>query len=405
MQPLILHLDLDSFFASAEQANNPSLFDKPLVVGTPSKRAVVTAASYKAKSYGIKAGMPFFIARKLCSNLVIVPANFSLYSHYSGLFFNYLKKNITRNMEIGSIDECSLNVTSVFEKKKKSYDRIMREIQEGIFKKLRLQVSLGLSFNKEFAKIAANMNKPLGIKIITRANFREEIWPLSVSEISGIGKATLPYIYALKINHIGDLANFKNKKLLKNILGKNTEYFCNVAQGKGTTKLNILNTEQKSLSKEHTFDKFLTSDEDIIAFLKELSISVWKRIIQANLVFGVIRIAYKNTLKQRHSVQLTLDKKTDRWEKINEMIPILFEKIKNKQPFLLLSFGLASLENKFDYFQRINEKWSLNDIGHDTAMFLNKKFGKRIVMTGTEWEKQRKINIHDRFLKGDKNER
>ena len=361
MKNLFLHLDLDAFFATAEQAKNSNLRNKPLVVGTPSKRAVITAASYEARRYGIKAGMPFFIAKEKCKNLIIVPADFNLYSKYSSLFFKLLKNHVINKIQIASIDECNIDVTRVWKNIPYNYINKMREIQELVYKKLNLKVSLGLSFNIEFAKIAAEINKPMGLKIVTEENYQKEIWPLPVEKISGIGKATLPHINALQINTIGDLAKYNNLHKLKNIMGKMAEYYWNIAKGNGTTYINFDTPDQKSISKEHTFDKVLLNDKDILEFLKQLSININQRVLKLSQVYKVIRISYKNMEGFRHSIQVTLNEKTDKWENIWKVLPHLYEQISDKKPFKLLSFGVAQLENKYDYYYRLGKDSELTN--------------------------------------------
>ena len=152
---VIFHLDLDAFFASVEMANYPKYKKVPLVIGGRSKKSVVSTCNYLARSFGIKAGMPIFQVLQLCPQATILNANYELYEQYSHDFIKILKTTFTKKCEQISVDECYLDVTDLINKDMLPI-KLAKIIQKTIFKKLKITVSIGISFNKFLAKMASD---------------------------------------------------------------------------------------------------------------------------------------------------------------------------------------------------------------------------------------------------------
>jgi DNA polymerase-4 len=158
----ILHVDMNSFFASVEELLNPRYKNKPIAVSGYTKRSVVASANYMARGYGVRAAMPVFMAQKLCPGLFIVTPHFHAYQEYSEKFIQLIAEKFTNNIEIGSIDECYVDITSLVNKKR-SPTTIATEIQNTIKSKIGLNCSIGIANNKFLAKMGSDYQKPLGI--------------------------------------------------------------------------------------------------------------------------------------------------------------------------------------------------------------------------------------------------
>jgi DNA polymerase-4 len=157
----ILHVDMNCFFPSVEEILNPKLKNKPVVVGGRTKRSVVASANYEARRYGIKAAMPLYRASILCPKAIIVEPHFREYERYHNLFINLLKEKITDKIEVASIDECYIDITSLI--KKQSAKSIAIKIQNLLKSKLNLGSSIGIGHNRFMSKMGSNYKKPLGI--------------------------------------------------------------------------------------------------------------------------------------------------------------------------------------------------------------------------------------------------
>jgi DNA polymerase-4 len=158
----ILHVDMNAFFASVEQLQNPIYQNKPLAVAGYTKRSVIASANYKARKFGVRAAMPLFMAQKLCPGLIIVTPHFHLYHEYSERFIELISEKFTNNIEIGSIDECYVDITTLVNDKC-SPMKIATAIQRAIKTKIGLDCSIGIANNKFLAKMGSDFHKPMGV--------------------------------------------------------------------------------------------------------------------------------------------------------------------------------------------------------------------------------------------------
>mgnify|MGYP003298982823 CR=1 FL=1 len=239
MGKIIFHIDMNSFFASCEIAENPSLQDKDVAVAPSSseRKSIILAANYNAKRKGIKTTMHVYEAMKICPGIIIVDAKHHLYNEYSRKFFNYFL-SITPLVEPASIDEGYLDVTDVC-KNVNPLDLALK-IQNDLMELFKLPCSIGIAPNKFLAKMASDMKKPLGITVLRKREIKEKLWPLPISDMQGVGKKTLPILKDLKIHTIGDLANYKNLPLLELSIGKqSTVHLMKQANGEGSTEIDI----------------------------------------------------------------------------------------------------------------------------------------------------------------------
>lgn len=184
----ILHLDMDAFFASVEQLDNPGLRGKPILVGSDRSRGVVTTASYEARPFGCHSAQPMAVAKRLCPHAIVVPTRFERYREISDKVFDILEQ-FSPTIQTISIDEAFLDVTGC-ERAFGSPEKIAFRVKERIASRLGLTASVGVSFNKFLAKLASDLEKPDGLTIINRTNVDRILPPLSVRKLWGVGPKT-----------------------------------------------------------------------------------------------------------------------------------------------------------------------------------------------------------------------
>ncbi len=228
---IILHIDLNNFYASVEQILNPELKGKPIAVcGDPDKRhGIVLAKSTIAKNYGVQTAEPIWQAKQKCKDLVVVQPHYREYVKYSKMVREIYVK-YTPQVESFGLDECWLDVTKstlLFGNGYEIAEKIRKEVKETTGG---LTVSIGVSFNKVFAKLGSDLKKPDAISIISKENFKEVAWPLNANEMLYVGKSTYAKLKLLNIRTIGDVA-CSNKAMLIKQFGKYGETMYDFANG------------------------------------------------------------------------------------------------------------------------------------------------------------------------------
>jgi DNA polymerase IV (DinB-like DNA polymerase) len=251
----ILHVDLDAFYASAEQSVNPSLRNRPLVVGADPKegkgRGVVLTASYEARKYGIRSGMPISQAYRLCPGAMYIRPNWALYEQLSNKTMSILRP-FANKFEQVSIDEAFLDITG----KTASYEDAHEysiAIKNAVKRETGLTCSIGIAPNKSIAKVASDMQKPDGLTIVMPDKIHTFLSPLPVTKISGIGPKSQKILNELGIRTIGELAAYPVDELVRHF-GKNGIWMWNIANGLDNSEV-IEYYERKSISAEHTFEE------------------------------------------------------------------------------------------------------------------------------------------------------
>lgn len=350
---IIFHIDLNSFFASAEISKHPELVGKPVVISGKSRRSIITTASYEARKYGIHSAMPLFKAIELCKDLIVRPSNFELYHKLSNQFFEIVS-GYSELLEVGSIDECYVDVTEVIRKRKITPDVLALEIQEMVYKKLDLSCSIGIAPNKFLAKMASDMKKPMGITILTKFNLKEKLWPLPISDMFGIGKKTQPKLIELGITTIGDIAKYENYDTLRHLFGKNALVIYRKANGIDNSKINSSRNELKSVGNSTTLDYDTTDEEYLKDVLKKLALQVSTRAMKRNLISNNISITIKFTRFESISRQTIINNYINDYETILSTAKMLFDNHYNGKPVRLLGISLNNTISKDDYKEQIS---------------------------------------------------
>jgi len=274
----ILHSDLNNFYASVECLLRPELNGMPVVVcgRTEDRHGIVLAKNMLAKKMGIKTGMVLFEAKQLCPNLQCVQVRHDMYLKYSRavrrIYLEY-----TDQVEPFGIDEAWLDVTGCKKHGGNGF-LIADEIRNRIKEEIGLTVSIGVSFNKVFAKLGSDLKKPDAVTLITKDNFKKMLWKLPVNELLYVGRATKEKLEKLTIKTIGELATF-DKKILISKLGKWGEVLQSYAIGQDQDPVRKYEErdEIKSVGNSLTYYRDITTDDDVYALLILLSESVCSR--------------------------------------------------------------------------------------------------------------------------------
>lgn len=276
----ILHCDLNNFYASVECLLNPELRDVPVIVcgKTEDRHGIVLAKNMIAKKAGIKTGMVIYEAKNLCPNLVSVEAHHTLYLKYSRAVKD-IYREYTDRVESFGIDEAWLDITSCHKHGGDAF-KIADEIRTRVKTEIGLTISVGVSFNKVFAKLGSDLKKPDAITVISPESYKDIVWKLPVEDLLYVGRSTKQKLNDLTIKTIGDLANFSRPILIKK-LGKWGEVLYDYANGRDTdTVKNLAETpDVKSVGNSVTFCRDLTNDQDVISLLILLAESVCSRMI------------------------------------------------------------------------------------------------------------------------------
>ncbi len=299
----IIHVDMDAFYASVEQMDNPKLRGLPLAVGGGKQRGVVSAASYEARKFGVRSAMSGVLAAKLCPELVFVSPRFDRYKELSSrirkIFFEY-----SELVEPLSLDEAYIDVT---ENKKgiQSASLIAKEIREKIRKEVGLTASAGISINKFIAKVASDYNKPDGQKTVPPEEVIQFLELLDIRKFHGIGKVTAKKMYELGI-FTGLDSKQKSVSFLDKHFGKSGSYYYNVVRGIHNSSVKP-NRIRKSLAAERTFSNNLSSELFIIDKLDQIAEEVSKRLHQLKIAGKTItlKIKYSDFKLQTRSKTLT----------------------------------------------------------------------------------------------------
>lgn len=340
----IIHVDMDAFYASVEQMDDPGLKGLPIAVGGSSKRGVVSAASYEARKYGVKSAMSGVLASRLCPDLVFVKPRFDRYKEISNqirkIFYEY-----TELVEPLSLDEAYLDVTEN-KKGQPSATLIATEIRQKIKKKVGLNASAGISVNKFLAKIASDINKPNGQKTIPPEEVISFIEDLDVRLFFGVGKVTKEKMYKLGIFTGLDLKN-KSLEYLEEHFGKSGKHYYNVSRGIHNSPVKPTRT-RKSLGAERTFSENISSEVFLIEKLQHIAAEVARRLNKQNVAGKTITLKIKYSDFQMQTRSKTLKLYISSEELILEEAKALLyqDKLKNSVRLIGVSLSNLNTENK-----------------------------------------------------------
>lgn len=382
---IIFHIDMNAYFCSVQCILNPSLRGKAFAVGREGTyKGVISTASYEARKLGIHSAMPIADAYRKVPDLLIISPNFEEYKKYHYAFVKIIKE-YTDIIEVASIDELYADMTKISETRHPML--VAKEIQLRLLKELDLPCSIGIAPTLFLAKMASDMQKPLGLTVIRKREIAEKLYPLSVKEIFGIGKKTYPKLIDNGIKTIGDFMNPINKDKIIDLIGINSYTYATTALlGKSS---NIIEPdrykEYKSISTETTFDIHKSDVIDILSSLRSLLRDIYQRLIDgkylAKTVIVTLRDSSFNTISKRQS----LNEYTDDIYIFNNILEdLLNELFEDGKSYRLVGVGFANMikrdniKEEYNLFSQMDEiekeeniKKLLNDI--------NDKYGSDII--------------------------
>ncbi len=319
----IIHIDMDAFFASVEQRDNPELRGKPIAVGGLGSRGVVAAASYEARKYGVYSAMPAKTAKRKCSFLIFVKPRFEAYKQVSDqirqIFLEY-----TDLVEPLSLDEAYLDVTT-HKKGKPSATLIAKEIKQRIKNETGLTASAGISINKFLAKIASDFNKPDGIYLIKPENAETFVEELTIEKFFGIGKVTANKMHQLGITQGKDLKKFTEFELIRKF-GKQGSYYYNIARAIDNREVKP-NRLRKSVGAENTFEYDIEDTNEMKQELLSIAQTLIKRIEKSKSFGKTLTIKVKFSDFRQITRSKTNKIEIDSFEQLWELCQEIFDAI------------------------------------------------------------------------------
>ena len=312
MDRKILHCDLNNFFASVSLLYNPTLYNLPVAVtGSEKERhGIVLAKNEIAKSYGVKTAEAIWEAKAKCPELITIPPMYDKYHEFSkkaqAIYAKY-----TDQIEPFGIDECWLDVTGstlIFGNEVEIAHKIRREIKE----KLGITISVGVSFNKVFAKLGSDMKKPDAVTVINRENFKDLVWKLPVSDLLFVGKSTADRLKKSGIFTIGDIT-LCNKKALEKLLGKNGESLYRYAMGEDNSPVAVPtpNDKPKSIGRSVTPSEDIKTVEDVWKIFLKIGEEIARELYAKNLFAATIQVHTRTTTLEVKEFAQTLQKPTN----------------------------------------------------------------------------------------------
>ncbi len=300
---LIIHLDLDAFFASVEVLEQPDLAGKPVIVAArPQDRGVVAAASYPARVFGVRSAMPTAMALRLCPQAVLLPPRHALYWQYSERVMAILRATVPL-VEQMSVDEAYLDPTDQLG----TWDdgvELAQSLQRRVREEVGLSASLGVATNKLVAKVASDLRKPGGLVVVRPGEEEAFLAPLSVRVLWGIGPRTEERLAMLGVKTVRELA-LAPEDALTQVFGRHGREMTRLARGQDERPL-VTEHERKSISQEHTFSTDVTDPRDLSRHLWRLSQRVVETLKRSNLTAGTVALKLRYADFSTHTRQMRL---------------------------------------------------------------------------------------------------
>lgn len=375
MSKLIMHIDMDAFFASIEQQVNPCLKGKPVIVGgrNNKKRSVVCAASYEAKAYGIESGMPSWKACKLCPDVRFVPAESSKYVYTSYKIFEILNQ-FTPEVEMFSVDEFFLEFSGR-RNSKELLENISKKIKDKIKNIFGLTCSIGIAPSRLTAKLAAKIDKPDGLGILEKDEVEELLKDLPVEKLCGIGSSLKKKLNELGIRTCGDLRKYPLEKLVKKF-GKLGVWFYKAARGEdfNYTKSKREDKSPKSVGHSYTFKGNVSYFKIIKSWMRLLSEMVGERLRNLQLKGRTVHLSVKESYQFGLSKQKTFSSPTnDGYEIFKRTIRIFNLLNWHGLQFKGLGIVVSNLHNsdQINFLESKKRKELINSVDG-----INRKFGE-----------------------------
>jgi nucleotidyltransferase/DNA polymerase involved in DNA repair len=342
---VILHLDMDAFFAAVEVRENPELAGKPLIVGHPGKRGVVSTCSYEARKFGVHSAMPSVTAKKLCPEAIWLHGRMSLYVSISREI-RAIMKDFSPAVQPLSIDEAFVDLTGIASDLKEGA-KIGAEMKERIRTEQRLTASVGVAPNKFLAKFASDLEKPDGLVILPMEQVPKRLWPMPVERLWGVGPQTAKRLQKSGITKIGDLVDIATADLEALVGEGHAAHLQALARGEDDRPVRTEGRQAKSMSEERTYGEDLTDPEEIDRALLARAEGVARQLRRDGMEGRTVHLKVRLGDFTTWTRSFTLPSPTDLAEPIVEAARrMLRERIKLRgRGVRLLGVGISGLES------------------------------------------------------------
>ena len=386
MPRTILHVDLDAFYCSVEEIQDPELIGKPFAVGgKPNERGVVASCSYAARAMGVRSAMPMSRALQLCRELLIVPGRHKLYGEYSESVMEKLR-DLTPLVEQISIDEAFLDISDIRE----DPARLALDLQADIRVDLQLPSSIGIASNKLVAKIATEVGKksskrknepPFGFTVVPTGDEANFLAPLPADMLWGVGPKTFARLTELGIHTIGDIANWPEKELV-NLFGENGRDLWHHAQGIDNRPI-VTEYETKSVSQETTFNVDVRDEQTLEKTLREQSKDVARQLRKNDLAGKTVKLKIRWSDFTTLSRQTTLPTSTDNEDEIFHAAVKLMKIVRKlNQAVRLIGVGVSGIGAPVRQLSLWDEGGEKSRKVQEVVDQLQEKYGKGAIHKG-----------------------
>lgn len=338
MEKIIIHVDMDAFFASVEERDNIELIGKPIIVGGIGERGVVSTCSYEARKYGVHSAMPIFMARSICPMGIFLPVRYWRYTEISDRIFEIFKE-VTDIIEPLSIDEAFLDITG---SRFKSGEEAGLYIKGRVRKELGLTLSIGVSYNKFLAKLASDWNKPNGIMVITKEMIPDILLPLPISKIFGIGKKSVERLNNIGIFIVRDLYEMPKAFFLE-FMGKLGLEVYDRIRGIDNREVEPLR-ERKSVGKERTLKVDTLDKEELLEYIKLFSKEISDILRNKDILGKTVTLKYKTSSFESHTKSKTLNNYIGTFEEIYKVCTELLESEELEEELRLIGISISSFK-------------------------------------------------------------
>jgi DNA polymerase-4 len=382
---IILHIDMNSFYASVEQSYDPTLKGKAIAIaGNPKeRRGILVTCSYEARAKGVYTTMSVWEAKRKCPELILLPPNFERYRIASKAMFDLLR-SYTHLVEPVSIDEGYMDLT--FIDRPLNTLEIANEIQQRLLTELDLPCSIGIAPNKFLAKTASNLKKPMGITVLRKRDIDKILWPLPVLDMHGVGESSATKLNSIGLRTIGDIARAE-EGLLKGTLGKNGIRLKNRANGideRAVDPDSVYDT--KSVGNSTTLPSDETDLRELKKVFQQLSGKVAIRLDSKRLAGPTVSIQIRDADWRNFSRSQSFRNMIYGKEKIFEVAWSLFKKNWDGQPIRLLGVTVSNVVDRVDFTEQLSiynfEEHAKEEPILKLVESLQTKFGKEMITRG-----------------------
>jgi DNA polymerase-4 len=381
---LILHIDMDAFYASVEQMDNPDLRGKPVIVGGTSSRGVVSAASYEARKYGVRSAMPIFQAKKRCPKGIFVPVRMDRYIEMSERVMAVVGR-YSPLVEQVSVDEAYVDISGL-ERLHGSAEEIARKIKAEIKKETSLTCSIGIAPGKLFAKIASEMNKPDGLTMIRPDQVDKVISSLPIDKVPGVGEKAGERLRHIGVATLGDLRKYSEQRLMDE-MGQFGLRLREFSLGIDPSPV-VVYSEAKSVSNEETLEKDTDDPEVLKQEILAQAESVGRRLREKEIKGCTITLKLKRSDFTQHTKSITLKEPTSSTETIYKSSLRLLDEVDMHQKFRLVGVGVSNFSSscggpvQMSLFQEADQKKKSWENVEKAMDLIKSRFGRDAIKRG-----------------------